>query len=332
MVCHPRRAILATIGAAAILACDATAPVTTISVAPSSATLQDGTVIQFRSTVRNATTAGSVVWISSNTNVARVDANGVVSAVSNGTATLTATMTADASKSASANIIVSGPPVATIALTPTSGTVYVGNAGRITARVYASDGRQLSRRTVTWSNPDRAVADVSSQGVVTALAPGGPLAIVASSEGKTATALIRVAHGATACPFLSPITLGGSASATLSLGDCEWELDGSYVDIYEFSIATATTVQIDMSSSEVDSYLGLFTGANGFLAEDDDSGGGTDARLVLSLNPGKYRIWANCTSGEQHGNYVLTVTARAGARESLQRAGPGRLAGSPGAR
>ena len=76
-------------------------------------------------------------------------------------------------------------------------------------------------------------------------APGGPIALTATSEGRTGTVQVRVAYAAELCPFVTPLTVGQRADGRLALGDCEFSVDESYVDVYEFTLAAPTTVQID---------------------------------------------------------------------------------------
>jgi serine protease Do len=65
-----------------------------------------------------------------------------------------------------------------------------------------------------------------------------------------------------------------------------------------------------MTSGDLDSYLGLFEAGGLFLAEDDNSGGGRNARIVREVPAGKYRIWANTITGNATGAYSLTVAQR----------------------
>jgi hypothetical protein len=121
---------------------------------------------------------------------------------------------------------------------------------------------------------------------------------------------VRVAYAAESCPFITALAFGQRAEGRLALGDCEFALDNSYVDVYEITLSAAATIQVDMTSTDVDSYVGLFDGGGIFLAEDDNSGGGQDARLVRQLAAGKYRIWANTITGAATGAYALVVTQR----------------------
>jgi hypothetical protein len=292
------------------MSCDLFGPLPpAVFLTPASLTLEDGQSAKLSAKLRNAKTR-SVTWSSSNPDVATVDATGKVTGVTNGSATVTARMVDDSSVKATAPVTVIGPAVATMTVTPANATVYVGLAVRMRAQLRAADGRVIRGRPVSWSSPDASIAEVSSQGLVRGRAPGGPIALVAASEGRTATSLVRVAHVAELCPFVVPLAIGQRVEGQLALGDCEFALDESYVDVYEITLAAPATVQIDMMSAEIDSYLGLFDAAGAFLGEDDNSGGGRNARMTKQLGAGRYRIWANTTTGAASGAYGLTVVAR----------------------
>ena len=304
-----RHAVLAVSAVLGATACDITKPLPpAVLVSPASLTLEDGQSEHISAKLRNAKPL-TVHWSTSNPAVATVDITGTVSGVSNGTANIIVRWTQDTTVMATIPVTVAGPAVATVTLTPSAATVYVGTSRQIAARLRSADGRPIVGRTVTWSTPDASIADVSTAGVVRGRGPGGPIALVATSEGHSATTQIRVAYAAELCPFATPITLGQRVDGRLALGDCEFSLDGSYVDVYEFTLTAPATVQIDMTSTEIDSYLGFFDGAGVFLAEDDNSGGGKNAQLVQQLAAGKYRIWANAF-GPDSGAYSLIVTQR----------------------
>jgi len=296
--------------AAGVVACDSTGPLPpAVFLEPATLTLEDGQTAKISARLRNPK-ARTVKWSSSNPAVATVDVAGNVTAVINGTANITAKMTDDTTVTGMVPVTVSGPPVATVTLSPTAATVYVSLGLRFTPVLRATDGRVIRGRVVAWTTADAAIADVTTQGVVRGRAPGGPIAVVASIEGRSATSLVRVAHLAELCPFVAPLALGQRAEGRLALGDCEFALDESYVDVYEVTLSAPATLQIDMSSSDVDAYIGFFSGAGMFLGEDDNSGGGRDARFVTPpLDAGKYRVWAN-SAGASAGAYSLTVTQR----------------------
>ena len=219
-------------------------------------------------------------------------------------------MTDDSTVNATVPVTVSGPAVATVAVIPPTATVFVTGTRGIAVQLRSADGRVLSGRSVVWTTASPEIATVSSTGLVRGVGPGGPIALTATSEGRTATSLVRVAHAAQLCPFITALSMGQRTDGRLALGDCEYTGDESYVDVYEITLATAATIQIDMASTDLDSYLGLFEVSGTFLAEDDNSGGGRDARIVRQLSAGRYRVWANTIARATGGAYTMTVEQR----------------------
>ena len=113
------------------------------------------------------------------------------------------------------------------------------------------------------------------------------------------------------CSVWPPILLSETVSGTLQSGDC---LRSSYLhDGYELTVGTTTTYTITMSSTAVDPYLLVASSSSPdpvsgtILAQDDNTGGGTTARVTITLNPGSYVIWASTASTNQSGAYTLTV-------------------------
>jgi hypothetical protein len=170
-------------------------PVATVSVSPASSTLNPGATVQLATTTRDANnnvlTGRVVTWASGNTAIATVSSNGLVTAVAAGSTQVTAT---SEGKSASATITVNAPapvPVATVSVSPASSTVDPGVTVQLTATTRDANSNVLTGRVVTWSSGNTAVATVSSNGLVTAVA-AGTTQITATSEGKSGSATITV--------------------------------------------------------------------------------------------------------------------------------------------
>jgi hypothetical protein len=86
--------------------------------------------------------------------------------------------------------------------------------------------------------------------------------------------------------------------------------DNSYIDIYRFEGQAGQRVVIDMSSQEIDSYLILFDPEGNVLAQDDDSGGGVNARLDIVLPAdGVYTVYANSLRSQEIGAYTIQATS-----------------------
>ena len=162
------------------------APVKGISLNKTSTTLTVGSSETLTATVipDNANDK-SVTWATSNASVATV-ADGMVTAVAPGTATITVTTT-DGAKTATCEVTViqltSG-----VSLNKVNTTLAVGSTETLTATVYPPDATDKS---VTWTTSNADVATVAN-GTVTGVAPGTATITVTSSNGSTATCEVTV--------------------------------------------------------------------------------------------------------------------------------------------
>lgn len=78
---------------------------------------------------------------------------------------------------------------------------------------------------------------------------------------------------------------------------------------YQLEIEEAGMYQIDMRSSDIDSYL-VLEGPNGYFREDDDSAGNLDASIADFLAPGSYQLTARTAYGSDSGLFTLSVEPR----------------------
>src|SRR2546426_5544512 len=82
-------------------------------------------------------------------------------------------------------------PVASVAVSPASASVVVGQTVQLTATPQEAHGQPLSGRVVTWASSNTAVATVNGSGLVSGVA-AGPATITATSEGQSGTATVTV--------------------------------------------------------------------------------------------------------------------------------------------
>src|SRR5205823_6691524 len=96
-------------------------------------------------------------------------------------------------------------------------------------------------------------------------------------------------HDTPACPGARNLSLNSGLFATLGDGTCRGS-DGQPVDRYQFTIPSAGTVALFMTSSDMDSYLTLTDSQASILRRDDDSYGAPDAMILQWLPGGTYRV------------------------------------------
>ncbi|MCA0374079.1 MAG: Ig-like domain-containing protein [Gemmatimonadetes bacterium] len=177
------------------------APVQTVSVAVSSASLIQGTTATATATLqddRGQTLSGrSVAWASNAPTVATVDGSGLITAVGVGAANIIAT---SEGRSGQASITVLPVPVATVLVTLSSNSVAPGGTVQATAIARDASGNALSGRAVTWSSSSPAIATVNALGLVTAVGSGTSI-ISATVEGRSGQASLTVQQAVTAVTF-----------------------------------------------------------------------------------------------------------------------------------
>ena len=165
----------------------------TLTISPASAALQSlGETTQLTAEVRDQNgqtmTNAAVAWTSSDASVATVVASGLVTAVKNGTATVTATA---GSASGTAAVTVD-QLVATVAVVPAADTLLAfGDTLRLAASAFDGNGHMIDATEFEWSSSDVSVARVDASGLVTALSEGRTT-VTAIAGDVQGTAEIRV--------------------------------------------------------------------------------------------------------------------------------------------
>lgn len=137
-------------------------------------------------------------WRSSAPDVVSVDRNGILTAHIVGTANITATM---GGISGSAPVAVVPIPVSSIAITPGGGPIDRGQSLQLHAIVTDQFGTPVTDRPVTWKSSFPGIAQVTSGGLVIAIA-AGTTDITAASEGVSTSVPITV--------VVSPVASGPS--------------------------------------------------------------------------------------------------------------------------
>lgn len=82
--------------------------------------------------------------------------------------------------------------------------------------------------------------------------------------------------------------------------------DGSFYRIYQFQGQAGQRITLEMQSADLDSYLVLADAHGRQIAEDDDSGGGKNARITVLLPvTGSYTLYANAYERGELGRFQI---------------------------
>ena len=196
-------------------------PVTGITVNPSELLLEEKEAKELKATVEpaNATNKG-VIFSSSNTNVAVVSNDGLVTAVNNGTAIITVTSKENSSIIAKCSVKVGKPVMVTdVTVQPAELKLKTDGTYQLSVSVLPSNADE---RGVTFESSNTAVATVSASGLVTAKGPGTATitATAKDGSGKKATCTVTVTQpvkGVTVSPASVVIQKGNVQKLTASV-------------------------------------------------------------------------------------------------------------------
>ena len=197
---------------------------TSVAVTPASASIAAGATQQFTATGMysdNSTKdlTSSVTWASSSTSVATIAASGLATAVATGSTNITAT--AAGKTSAPATLTVAAPTVVSIAVTPATASIAVGNTQQFTATAtYSDKSTKDITSTATWASGTPAVASISAAGLATGLT-AGTSAITAASGGVTSSPAATLTVTATPVAVslvVTPLLTPAIPNPTVSVG------------------------------------------------------------------------------------------------------------------
>ena len=262
-------------------------PATGITIATESLSLPIGDSFTLEASVQpsNATNQ-NIMWSSSNTHVATVSSDGIVTATGDGTATITA-KTEDGSFTATCEVTVT-VPVTAVVITNSMLSLHEGETFTIEASVRPT---YATNKNIIWSSSDPSVATVSSSG-----ATGSEVLIqhglVTAVGGGTATITATSEDGgvATICEVTVTVPVISVTGVTL-------DKTNLYLARDETSTLTATVQPDDATNKNI-----IWSSSNTAVAEVSENG------LVTAINLGQTLIRATTEDGRFSASCVVTVT------------------------
>ena len=156
----------------------------------------------------------SLSWQSNNPGIASVDANGVVTGITEGKATIIVKGSNGLSASSEVTVTNINAPITNVSLNRSDLEIKKDSSSPLRATVTPKE--TTDDKTLTWESNNPEVATVSSTGVVTARKPGNAIITVRTSNGLTDTCNVTVISQITSIHLnLTAITLDEGVSQTL---------------------------------------------------------------------------------------------------------------------
>jgi alpha-tubulin suppressor-like RCC1 family protein len=204
----------------------------------------------------NVLSGRAIAWTTTLAAVATVDANGVVTGVAAGTASIAAS---SEGKSAQAAITVSLVPIASVTVTPNAPAVKVGATAALVATLKDDQGNALTGRAVAWSSSAPAIATIdAASGVVTGVA-AGTATITATSEGKvgSTTATVSAAVNPVDQILLAPVLDTIEAFSSEMIGRVLKDANGTVLSGREIRWSSSNP-----AVAAIDPITGMLTGVD----------------------------------------------------------------------
>jgi uncharacterized protein YjdB len=292
-------------------------PVATVAVSLSAQNVNVGQTAQATAVLRDASgavlTGRSVTWSSAAPQLASVSSSGLVTTIAAGSASIVAT---SEGQSGSATLVIGSTapaPVATVTLSVTSTSMFVGQTQTIGVTLKDAQGNTLSGRTIAWSSSSLSVLTVSPSGTVTAVG-SGTSTVTATSEGKSGSVTITTSPAS-----VFPVTNVTVAAPTTSLAVGQTTQATFTAKDHNGTLVTGKTATWSSSAPSVASVssAGIITGVAGGQAVINATVDGIVGSLpVTVLAPGGTLTTVVVTLGNSSLSVGQTTQATASGRDA----------------
>ena len=212
-----KKKFISVVIALALLLCTccfvSSAAATSIRINVGQVTIQSGGQYQLSAIIMPSNSSKTLKWSSSNSSVASVNNNGLVTGRNSGTATITCSTTDGSNLSASCTVTVA-QLISSISMQGNL-EIYTGDSQRLSVTITPSNATNKGLR---WSSSNNNVASVND-GVVTGIAPGTATITCVTTDGskKSASCTVVVKQGVTGITLnKTNVTLGVGNSAQLT--------------------------------------------------------------------------------------------------------------------
>ncbi len=266
------------------------ATLVSIAVTPANGSVAAGSTVQFTATgtfSNNSTQdlTSSVIWSSSNTTAATINAAGLATGVTSGQSTTISAK--QGSITGSTGLSVTAATLVSIAVTPANGSVAAGSTVQFTATgTFSNNSTQNLTSSVIWSSSNTTAATINAAGLATGVTSGQSTTISAKQSSITGSTGLVVASGSTpptAVIGANP-TSGTAALSVAFSGAGSTDPDGT-ITSYAWTFGDGQT---STSESPSHTYTVVGTYSVGLTVTDNAGRMGSTSTTITVSAPASY--------------------------------------------
>jgi len=198
-------------------------------------------------------------------------------------------------------------------------TFTLANAGEVTIDLTSSEDTYLilldgTAQSGTVIAQDDDSGNGTNSRITKTLSKNNTYTIeVTTYEPETTGNFVVTLSGAVSGNCIGPIDLDSSESDSWEPGCPSENNTGAYAKYFTFTLSSSRQITIDLTSSK-DTLLFLLSGSGqtgSVIEQDDDSGNGTNSKIVRTLSAGTYTIEATTYELATTGNFVVSLSISA---------------------
>ena len=214
-------------------------PLVSIAITPANPSIAAGTTQQLTATGTYADSStrdltAQVTWSTSDPTIATITTAGLATGVAEGPSTITATLGAI---SGATTLTVSAAALVSIAITPPDSNIAIGLSEQLVATgTFSNSTTQDLTLQVAWTSSDPTIATITSVGLATGVANGGPTTITATLDGISGTTTLTVGG-----PVLMSIAVTPANPSIVPAGTQQFVATGTYSDTSTQILTTTAT-------------------------------------------------------------------------------------------
>ncbi|MEG2295632.1 MAG: Ig-like domain-containing protein, partial [Oscillospiraceae bacterium] len=171
--------------------CGKSKPIPKVQLNSTTVTLSVGETYQLKSVATDSASSATIIWVPKNPEIASIDKDGLITALSPGQATMQAFFSnSSVENSVECVVTIEAKNVEGILISESNLTLKAGDSSSLVATVIPEEALN---KNIFWTSSDESIVSVDQSGNISALASGvATIDVVAESGGFSASCVVSV--------------------------------------------------------------------------------------------------------------------------------------------